>query len=226
MRDFPDGFELDYLLFSSGLGLCPWGDGPGPLLVSKRFTDLERDQALAACLVLKRGFFAFEPPPECHRHLYLEPDGFPKTEGFINRLKSYSPYAGPYHPGQDLGPRSEFLISAPKAEMPFVKEEFQRLAPELSLLHSSSPFGDPSVWLEIFPPGVNKGQTADFLTESLGLKPENALALGNDFNDYDLLAWAGLGLVTANGPEDLRRLFREAPAVTDLPLAWVVEQLS
>ncbi|MDR1677523.1 MAG: Cof-type HAD-IIB family hydrolase [Deltaproteobacteria bacterium] len=221
-RDFPNGFELDYLLFSSGLGLCAWPDGPGPLLYSRSFTEEESKRALKACLEIKRGFYAFEPPPNCHRHLYYDPEGFPKTEGYVRRLISYADFATPYLPNQDIGTRSEFLIAAPLAEMPKVKEQFESLCPGLSLLYSSSPFGDASMWLEIIPPGVNKGLTAKFLTESLSFSAENALALGNDFNDLELLNWAGLGLVTSNGPDNLKRLFPLAPAVTEKPLAWLL----
>jgi hydroxymethylpyrimidine pyrophosphatase-like HAD family hydrolase len=221
-RDKPEDLGLDYLIFSSGLGLCKWKKkGPGPLLLAKRFTEDERDRALKACLKLERGFFAFEPPPYCHRHVYVYPKGRPFTEGFLKRLRSYCMFAKYYDPCRELGERAEFLIAAPTAEMPEVKESFQALCPDLSILYSSSPFGDDSMWLEIFPPGVNKSQAAKVLVENLSLEPENALAMGNDFNDYDLLTWAEIGLVTSNSPKELRNIFPNAPDVTHRPLAWL-----
>ncbi|MDR1110787.1 MAG: Cof-type HAD-IIB family hydrolase [Deltaproteobacteria bacterium] len=226
-RDFPPGLELDHLIFSSGLGLCPWGPGgPGPLSHGRGFDDESRDRALAACLEIGRGFYAFEPPPSCHRHLFQDPEGFPPTQGYLDRLRSYADFATPFRMGQDPGPRSEFLITAPVADMPAVRARFEALCPGLSLLCSSSPFGDRSMWLEIFPPGINKGQAAASLSEGLGLSAGQAVALGNDYNDLDLLAWAGLGLVTANGPEDLRRRFHVAPSVDEAPLAWLLGRLA
>ncbi|MDR3134534.1 MAG: Cof-type HAD-IIB family hydrolase [Deltaproteobacteria bacterium] len=220
-RDFPERFELDYLLFSSGLGLCPWTKGPGELMVNHRFADSDRDRVLAACLELKRGFFAFEPPPNCHRHVFLYPEGFPPTMAFLLRLRSYNMHATAYEPDIQLGPRSEFLICVPKTQMPKVKKQFEALCPGFSILCSTSPYGDDSLWLEIFPPGINKGTTAKFLAESLSLTAENALAIGNDFNDQALLSWAEIGLVNSNAPKELQRHFPLAPIASERPLNWL-----
>jgi hydroxymethylpyrimidine pyrophosphatase-like HAD family hydrolase len=220
-RDYPEDFELDYLLFSSGVGLCPWNKGPGPLMLTKSFTSEDRDRALKACLTLKRGFYAFEAPPNCHRHVFRYPDGYPPTTGFLSRLRSYVQYCEAYQPDRDLGPRSEFLICAPTEEMPEVRARFEELCPGLSTMCSSSPFGDDSQWMEIFPFGVNKGETAKYLTSRLDLTADKALALGNDFNDLDLLKWAGIGLVTSNAPPELRKLFPNVPSANERPLAYL-----
>ncbi|MDR0356349.1 MAG: Cof-type HAD-IIB family hydrolase [Deltaproteobacteria bacterium] len=226
-RSCPKGLSPDHLIFSSGLGLCRWtDDGPGPIVFSRRFTVEERDRALAACLEIKRGFYAFEPPPDCHKHVYFDPENFPQTAGYAQRLISYQEFATPYRLGQDLGPRSEFLITAPIAEMPAVKAQFEKICPGLSLLFSSSPFGDPSMWLEILPPGVNKGEAAKRLAQILGVERENCVAIGNDFNDLELLSWAGSAFVTANGAEDLKKLFQTAPSVADNPIRWLGRLLS
>ncbi|MDR2302464.1 MAG: Cof-type HAD-IIB family hydrolase [Deltaproteobacteria bacterium] len=225
-RDYPDKFDLDYLLFSSGLGLCPWENGPGPLSLSGSFTASDRERVLNASLKIKRGFFAFEPPPRCHFHVYQYPDGHPPTEGFLSRLKSYARFTEPYKPGLDLGRRSEFLIPAPSSDMPEVKRQFEKLCPGVSVLRSSSPYGDDSMWLEIFPPGINKGATAKFLADGLNFSAQQALALGNDFNDLELLSWAGLALVTENAPPDLKNLFPHIPAVTEKPLTYVLNLIT
>ncbi|MDR0622495.1 MAG: HAD hydrolase family protein [Deltaproteobacteria bacterium] len=225
-RDYPDGFELDYLLFSSGLGLCPWKGGPGPLALSGRFDRTDRDRALAACLALKRGFLAFEPPPRCHYHAFQYPEGHRPTEGFMKRLSSYVQFTRPYQPNVDLGPVSEFLIPTPSRQALEIMADFEKLCPGLSVLRSSSPFGDDSVWLEIFPPGFSKGQTAKILADSLSLNASHALALGNDYNDLDLLDWAGLGLVTSNAPASLRAEYASIPAVTEKPLNYLYKLIA
>jgi hydroxymethylpyrimidine pyrophosphatase-like HAD family hydrolase len=222
-RDYPEYFELDYLLFSSGLGLCPWKDGPGALQISEKFTSEDGQRVLEACLKLKRGFFAFEPPPRCHFHLYQYPDGYPPTKGFLTRIRSYVQFCTTFQADLELGPRSEFLIAAPTSQAQEVQSQFEELCPGLSILRSSSPYGDDSVWLEIFPPGINKGLTAKYLADSLVLSPQQALAIGNDFNDFELLSWAGLGLVTKNAPNELKKLFPHIPAVTEKPLAYVTK---
>ncbi|MDR1657678.1 MAG: Cof-type HAD-IIB family hydrolase [Deltaproteobacteria bacterium] len=224
-RDWDRQMEIDYLIFSSGLGVCPWGpQGPGKLLFSRSFTDSQTQAALKASLLLGRGFFAFQPPPECHRYIYLDPDRFAPTEGYLKRMEIYREVAEPYK-GQDLGRRGQFLITAPASEMPEVRAQFEKLAPGLSLMYSSSPFGDRALWLEIFPPDVSKGATAQWLAKLLNIDRKDCLAMGNDYNDLDLLAWAGKAFLTADASKALRHLYPLAPASTAAPVAWLADRL-
>ena len=102
---------------------------------------------------------------------------------------------------------SQILIMAPLDEVDQVENNFNRFCPGLSVLRSSSPFNDGHLWLEIFPPEVSKGRAAASLAQKLGLGPENSLALGNDYNDLDLLRWAGRAFVTQDAPADLTALY-------------------
>jgi hydroxymethylpyrimidine pyrophosphatase-like HAD family hydrolase len=225
-RDWDPRLELDYLIFSSGLGACHWGPGgAGELLFSHRFERASAEIALSASLSIDRGFFAFEPPPDCHRFLYKDPGAYPPTPGHLKRIEMYKDYGAPYE-GSPLGPRGQFLITAPKAEMEEVKAEFERLSPNLSLLYSTSPLGDASLWLEIFPPGVSKGSAARHLARRLSIGQADCLAIGNDYHDLDLLAWAGTAYLAADASEALRGLYQAAPASTEAPLAWLVERLA
>ena len=225
-RDWDPRLEMDYLIFSSGLGGCVWGpDGAGELLFAHSFEPELRDRALSASLALKRGFYAFQPPPECHRFLYHPPEGRPSTLGFIRRIEIYQDFATPYE-GRPLGPRGQFLITAPASEMDGVRAEFDKLSPGLSLIYSTSPMGDDSLWLEIFPPNVSKGSAASFLAEKLSLGPKDAIAIGNDFNDLDLLAWAGESYLTADASPSLRSLYPALPASTSAPLTHLVRSLA
>lgn len=96
---------------------------------------------------------------------------------------------------------------APLDEVDKVEKEFSDLAPGLSVIRSSSPFGDGHIWLEIFPPGISKGRAAAALAEQLGLGPDQAVAFGNDFNDRDLLKWAGKAFVTEDAPSEMTNLY-------------------
>ncbi|MDR2455114.1 MAG: Cof-type HAD-IIB family hydrolase [Deltaproteobacteria bacterium] len=224
-RDWDRRMEMDYLIFSSGLGACLWGpDGAGELLFSHRFAPDVCQKALEACLALKRGFYAFRPPPECHLFVHQPPEGRPPTVGDARRLELYRDYAT-FYQGGPIGPRGQFLITAPAAEIDEVKREFEELSPGLSLIYSTSPMGDASVWLEIFPPGVSKGSAAKWLADKLSFQAADCLAIGNDFNDLDLLAWAGTAYLTADASPALRSLYPALPASTQAPLASLVSRL-
>lgn len=53
---------------------------------------------------------------------------------------------------------------------------------------------------------ANKGNALKFLCEHLGFGPENAMACGDGGNDNAMIAAAGLGVVMANGSEELKGL--------------------
>jgi len=55
-----------------------------------------------------------------------------------------------------------------------------------------------SNYLEILPPGVNKGTALDKLQKILGLKRENIVCFGDNMNDIEMLQNAGTGIAMGN----------------------------
>jgi len=56
------------------------------------------------------------------------------------------------------------------------------------------------------------------------------MAIGNDYNDQDLLEWAGNAFVTANSPAKLKGLFRPVAAndeggVAEAIHVWMEEKI-
>ncbi len=60
-----------------------------------------------------------------------------------------------------------------------------------------------SVGLEVLPPGVTKGAVVASLAERLGVRAAEALAVGDDLNDLEMLDWAGRGLAIQGSPQPL-----------------------
>ena len=60
-----------------------------------------------------------------------------------------------------------------------------------------------SVGLEVLPPGVTKGAVVAQLAERLGVRAVDAVAVGDDLNDLEMLDWAGRGLAVQGSPEPL-----------------------
>ena len=226
-KEWDGELKFDFLIFSSGLGLCSWGPlGPGPLLVRHVFNEEEIRQVIGAAEHLGYGYFAFLPPPDNHHFFYRRPVKAPL--GFEMRLKIYAaqnkqwPYENSNLPANlSLG---QVLIMVPQEEMDAAENKFRRLAPDFSLVRSTSPFGDNCFWLEVYPQGVSKGQAADRLAQMLNLGPEKALAFGNDYNDRDLLHWAGRSFVAADAPADLLALYPAIPKAGEGGLAAVLEK--
>jgi hypothetical protein len=60
-----------------------------------------------------------------------------------------------------------------------------------------------SVGLEVLPPGVTKGGVVAQLAARLGVEAVDALAVGDDLNDLEMLDWAGRGLAIQGSPGPL-----------------------
>ena len=55
--------------------------------------------------------------------------------------------------------------------------------------------------LEAFHPTVNKRLAVRYLTEEImALRPENVMAIGDDFTDIEMLEYAGIGVAMGNAP--------------------------
>ncbi|MGI6685733.1 MAG: Cof-type HAD-IIB family hydrolase [Bacillota bacterium] len=67
-------------------------------------------------------------------------------------------------------------------------------------------------FLEFTHPQATKGEGIKFLAERLGIKKEEILAFGDNFNDIELLRNAGLGVAMGNAREELKKV---ADYVTD-----------
>jgi hydroxymethylpyrimidine pyrophosphatase-like HAD family hydrolase len=78
----------------------------------------------------------------------------------------------------------------------------------LSVVRATSPLDHASSWIELFHPKVSKGKTAAWLASELCIDHRNTIAIGNDYNDVDLLEWAAHSFVVENAPADMRAEFK------------------
>ena len=102
---------------------------------------------------------------------------------------------------------TQVLAVVPEQEASGIYEQVSRQLAGLSVVRATSPLDHQSLWIEVFPMGVSKSHGAAWLLHQLGMGPENVVAVGNDYNDLDLLQWAGKGFVVANAPVDLKSRF-------------------
>jgi Cof subfamily protein (haloacid dehalogenase superfamily) len=60
------------------------------------------------------------------------------------------------------------------------------------------------VYLEILPPGVSKGEALQAMCGALGLAPAETIAIGDNWNDAEMIEAAGLGVAMGHAPEGVR----------------------
>jgi Cof subfamily protein (haloacid dehalogenase superfamily) len=60
--------------------------------------------------------------------------------------------------------------------------------------------------LDLLPPGVSKGWALKRLAARLGVDRKETMAIGDNWNDVDMLEWAGQAVMMSNAAQELRTL--------------------
>ena len=82
------------------------------------------------------------------------------------------------------------------------------------------------MFLEFLAPGVNKGRAVRYLARRLGVEPAATLAIGDQLNDLEMIAEAGVGVAMAESPAEVRAAARVvAPPLAEEGAALVLEEL-
>ncbi|MRH41176.1 Cof-type HAD-IIB family hydrolase [Aquibacillus halophilus] len=93
------------------------------------------------------------------------------------------------------------------------------LVEEFSIMRSKPYF------LEFTEKGVTKGTSLNQLIQACGIKREEVIAIGDSYNDQEMIEFAGLGVAMGNAPDDIKEI---ADFVTDTNMndgvAKVVEE--
>ena len=61
-----------------------------------------------------------------------------------------------------------------------------------------------TAWLDITPPGVNKGTALEELRIQLGVDPAHTVAVGDGTNDVEMLRWAARSAAMGNAPQRVK----------------------
>ncbi len=97
----------------------------------------------------------------------------------------------------------------------------QKYTPEELYLTKSVP-----TFFEAANPAVNKGNAVRFLAEDLlGINRQNVMAIGDNFNDVEMLEYAGLGIAMGDAPPEVKALAQwVAPSVDEDGVAAAIEE--
>jgi len=82
--------------------------------------------------------------------------------------------------------------------------------------------------LDLLPPGVSKGWALERLADRLGINRKETMAIGDNWNDVDMLEWAGQSIIMGNAAQDLRTMakmrgWKQAPPNDEDGVAVVLE---
>jgi Cof subfamily protein (haloacid dehalogenase superfamily) len=82
--------------------------------------------------------------------------------------------------------------------------------------------------LDLLPPGVSKGWALARLASRLGVDRKETMAIGDNWNDVDMLEWAGQAVIMGNAAVELRTMaktngWKQAPPNDEDGVAQVLE---
>jgi hypothetical protein len=238
---------IDYLIFSSGAGTLHCR--PGTLEMEAVITDgpligiesLNAGAAFSAAELLFRhgiDFMIHSLVPENHYFTHIKSNGAVNPD-YYRRISIYSDFAEALKPldtESDLDAIEKTcsrgvcqlvaVIPSTRTSSEKYSEELidylQQKLPECSVIRTTSPIDHRSLWIEIFNLDVSKSKAADKLASGFGLSSADCLGIGNDFNDDDLLSWAGRGMAVAEAPEIMKKKYPSAGPAADGAVAAAI----
>ncbi len=100
----------------------------------------------------------------------------------------------------------QVMFGGPREEMDAVGPELAReLGEQARVERTVYPQSGVGI-LDVLAPGVSKAEALDFLQRRWGIAAAETLAIGDNWNDHDMLERAGLGLVMGNADPEMRKL--------------------
>lgn len=194
---FPD-IPVDFLICSSGAGIVDLRTGE---LVLKHHLRRPQIEKIAGILIDQDISFTIQAAmPHSHNFHFREGRAVPAD--FRRRLSAYEGYGQALDAIGNVSQASHFL-----AILDGGVDQFNALKERLQGLHvvrTTSPMDHSTIWMEVFPPTVGKGKALEWLVRKFGLAPAEVVAIGNDFNDLEMLRYAGVAYVPANAPLEMR----------------------
>ena len=199
---FPD-FPADYVIFSTGAGVARMGDQK--IIRHSALKGHEIHEGIRILRTAGIDFMLHHPIPD--NHLFeFEHNGNPNPD-FMTRLEAHKEWGTPLPPDASWETASQFVAILPPGLGLGPLEHVRKQLPDLSIIRATSPFDHASTWVEIFPAGVSKATTGRWLCEFLGVPLDKTMAIGNDYNDLDLLEMSPHPYVVANAPDELTGRF-------------------
>ena len=200
----PKDLPLDYLIFSTGAGIMAW---PGDQLI--RFCSIPKDGVLEIVACFDRYGFDYmihKAIPDTSYFLFKYTSGC--NSDFDRRMAMYSNFATPLGAETTIYDQSTEVLAIVPGEFP--RDHLDALRRKLSgfsVIQATSPLDHQSSWIEVFPSGVCKSASSQWLARHLGVGRGMVTAVGNDYNDEDLLDWAGQAFLMDNSPDALKNKF-------------------
>ncbi len=213
---------VDYLVLSSGAAIADYRTGE---FLRTVYIDVSAARDLVDRISgIFPDFCIQHAVPESHVFHYVYSSG--SNPDLERRIELYRDHCSPLEEIDQVGLTTQAVIIVPRSEWNpgMLRNTMDAIGEDFSILRSTSPLDGQSMWIEVFPRNVSKSSGVEWLAHRLGVPQDAVAAVGNDYNDHDLLQWAGHAFVVADSPEHLRSSFVEVAPVGEGGVTEAVER--
>lgn len=207
----PDDFPIDYLIFSSGVGIMDWKNKK-----IIRACHLRPDETRSIATYLWEygiNFTIQQEIPDNHHFYYTL--FYPIHEDYRRRVEKFREFGKPISQVvQILTAATQFVVILSASQLSLI-EKIKTGLKHYSVVRSTSPIDQQAIWIEIYPPGVNKGTASRYLLDQLHIPMQQCAGIGNDFNDTDFLDICGESYLVANAPVRLKPHYKTVASDKD-----------
>ncbi|MBF0234953.1 MAG: HAD-IIB family hydrolase, partial [Desulfamplus sp.] len=202
-KDLP----VDYVLFSTGAGIMECESGN----IIKSHSLNSEDVRLIADYFdsLNLDYMIHRPVPDTPYCIYREQSVIQNPD-FTSRIELYRDFCTKINCQeeiQEFGPSTEVLTIVPSGWGHKTADMVEQYLADYSVIRATSPLDGRSIWIEVFNRSVSKSKAVSWLAQRLFIDRQNVISIGNDYNDLDMLHWAGQGFVVQNAPESFKEHF-------------------
>jgi hypothetical protein len=192
-------FPIDYLIFSSGAGILNWKTKE--IILKNHIKDIYSHSIIKILIDYKIDFMIHKEIPYNHKFCYVRHSN--NNSDFERRVKLYEDHSTPFT-NKNISNITQIIAILPSANEIF-NDIWALLNKNYSVkpVRATSPLDHKSVWLEIYPKHVSKAKAANWLLEKLNLNHTDTVAIGNDYNDIDLLDWSKKSYIVSTAPDEL-----------------------
>lgn len=191
---------IHYLVFSSGAGIMKWPDEE--LLFSSKLSSVQISLVKEKLDHYKIDYMIHRKVPDNHFFYWYKFSD--RNHDFDCRLERYVEFSEKAN--KDFIPaESSQLIAViqPERRVPelFFSDYFHEN--RIKVIRATSPLDKKSIWLEFYNNDVSKAKAASFIANLHAISQQETFAIGNDYNDTDMLDWCHHSYIVANAPSDL-----------------------
>lgn len=213
-------FPVDYVIFSTGAGVINWRSGE--LLYAAHLKEKEVSFAIRTFIDAGMSFMVHDLVPDNHRFLYYDAEC--GNSDFKKRCEIYSDFALPLSiDPPNYKNASQLLAIVP--ENLEILEDIRKKLSNLRVVRATSPLDNCTMWMEVLPTEVSKGHTAEWLFRQLFRNHICSIAVGNDYNDLDMLNYVLHPFVVSNAPDDLKKIYRVSESNNNSGFTNAVEKI-